>query len=157
MAQISATEQPHMKQIDLTTLNLQQLGTLKQQLDQELDLFQESLTSLKIAQQKFQTSNESLECFDSSIEGKEIMVPLTGSMYVPGKLVDTSNVIIDIGTKYYVEKDIPQARSYFQRKTKFVTEQMEKIQYLGLEKSKIRDAIVEIIQLKINQQQPSQA
>lgn len=25
-------------------------------------------------------------------------------MYVPGKLIDTSNVIIDIGTRYYVEK-----------------------------------------------------
>lgn len=34
MAQISASEQPHMKQIDLTTLNVQQLSTLKQQLDQ---------------------------------------------------------------------------------------------------------------------------
>lgn len=34
MAQISASEQPHMKQIDLATLNVQQLSTLKQQLDQ---------------------------------------------------------------------------------------------------------------------------
>lgn len=30
---------------------------------------------------------------------------------------------------------------------------MEKLQYLGIEKSKIRDAIVEIIQMKLNQQQ----
>lgn len=155
MAQISTSEQPHMKQIDLTTLNIQQLTTLKQQLDQELDLFQESLTSLKGAQGKFQTSNETLQNFDSDSEGKNILVPLTGSMYVPGQLVDTSNVIIDIGTRYYVEKDIPTAKDYFQRKTKFVTEQMEKIQYLGLEKSKIRDAIVEIVQMKLNQQQQS--
>lgn len=34
MAQISAREAPHLQQIDLTTLNLQQLSTLKQQLDQ---------------------------------------------------------------------------------------------------------------------------
>lgn len=34
MAQISATEQRGMQQIDLTTLNLPQLSTLKQQLDQ---------------------------------------------------------------------------------------------------------------------------
>lgn len=34
MAQISSTEQPNMKQIDLTTLNIQQLSALKQQLDQ---------------------------------------------------------------------------------------------------------------------------
>lgn len=34
MAQISAKEEPHLQQIDLTTLNIQQLTALKQQLDQ---------------------------------------------------------------------------------------------------------------------------
>ncbi|KAJ8919151.1 hypothetical protein NQ315_012137 [Exocentrus adspersus] len=153
MAQISATEQKGMQQIDLTTLNIQQLSTLKQQLDQELNLFQESLGSLKIAQTKFQNSGETLEKVTPEAEGKEILVPLTGSMYVPGKLHETNNVIIDIGTRYYVEKDIDAAKDYFQRKIKFVTEQMEKIQYLGLEKSKIRDAIVEIAEMKLAQQQ----
>ncbi|XP_060523826.1 prefoldin subunit 5 [Cylas formicarius] len=155
MAQISATEQPHMKQIDLKQLNIPQLSQLKQQLDQELNLFQESLASLKVAQTKFQTSSETLQNFSPDSEGSEILVPLTGSMYVPGKLVDTNNVIIDIGTRYYVEKDIPAAKDYFQRKIEFVTEQMEKIQYLGLEKSKIRDAIVEIVEMKLAQQQQS--
>ncbi|XP_018562427.1 prefoldin subunit 5 [Anoplophora glabripennis] len=155
MAQISATEQKGMQQIDLTTLNIQQLSTLKQQLDQELNLFQESLASLKVAQSKFQNSGETLEKVTPETEGKDILVPLTGSMYVPGKLHDTNKVIIDVGTRYYVEKDIDAAKDYFQRKIKFVTEQMEKIQYLGLEKSKIRDAIVEIAEMKLAQQQQS--
>lgn len=34
MAQISTNAQPHMEQIDLRTLNIQQLSALKQQLDQ---------------------------------------------------------------------------------------------------------------------------
>lgn len=89
-------------------------------------------------------------------------------MYVPGKLVDPNNVIIDIGTRYYAEKvklfnikicdntttkfqDLKSAKDYFQRKIKFVTEQMEKIQLLGLEKSRIRDTIVEILELKLKQ------
>ena len=33
---------------------------------------------------------------------------------------------------------------------------MEKIQLLGMEKSKIRDAIVEIVEMKLNQQQQAQ-
>ncbi|KAG5875497.1 hypothetical protein JTB14_015109 [Gonioctena quinquepunctata] len=157
MAQISASEQKGMQQIDLTTLNIQQLSTLKQQLDQELNLFQESLASLKIAQGKYQNSGETLEKVNHDSEGNDILVPLTGSMYVPGKLHDTKNVIIDVGTRYYVEKDIEAAKDYFQRKTKFVTEQMEKIQYLGLEKSKIRDAIIEIADIKMAQQQQQQS
>lgn len=38
------------------------------------------------------------------IGDKTILVPLTGSLYVPGKLQDVENVIIDVGTGYYVQK-----------------------------------------------------
>lgn len=156
MASISSTEQRGMQQIDLSALNIPQLSSLKQQLDQELNLFQESLASLKVAQNKFQNSGETLEKITPEMEGSPILVPLTGSMYVPGKLYDTDKLIIDVGTRYYVEKDGKASKDYFQRKVKFVTEQMEKIQYLGLEKSKIRDTIVELLEMKLVQQQALQ-
>jgi prefoldin subunit 5 len=35
---------------------------------------------------------------------KQILVPLTTSLYVPGVLADTENVIVDAGTGFYVEK-----------------------------------------------------
>ena len=35
---------------------------------------------------------------------KTILVPLTSSLYVPGKLADPENVIVDVGTEYYVKK-----------------------------------------------------
>ena len=35
---------------------------------------------------------------------KTILVPLTNSLYVPGKLCDLENVIVDVGTGYYVKK-----------------------------------------------------
>jgi hypothetical protein len=31
-------------------------------------------------------------------------VPLTSSLYVPGKLTDVENVVVDVGTGYYVKK-----------------------------------------------------
>jgi prefoldin alpha subunit len=36
--------------------------------------------------------------------GKQILVPLTASLYVPGTLQDADNVIVDVGTGFYVEK-----------------------------------------------------
>lgn len=36
--------------------------------------------------------------------GKEVLVPLTSSLYVPGRLADTEMVVVDIGTGYYVRK-----------------------------------------------------
>jgi prefoldin alpha subunit len=38
--------------------------------------------------------------------GTTILVPLTNSLYVPGKLSDTEHVVVDIGTGYYVKKVI---------------------------------------------------
>lgn len=39
-----------------------------------------------------------------NVLGKTILVPLTNSLYVPGELVDVQNIILDVGTGYYVEK-----------------------------------------------------
>ena len=37
---------------------------------------------------------------------KNVLIPLTSSLYVPGKLKTTETVIVDIGTGYFVEKVI---------------------------------------------------
>uniref|UniRef100_T1E2G7 Putative unfolded binding protein n=1 Tax=Psorophora albipes TaxID=869069 RepID=T1E2G7_9DIPT len=161
MSAISATEKPQMQQIDLNTLNLQQLTQLKNQLDQELTVFQESLqtlkmarvkySGLKMARVKYSGSKEALEQFKPDWNEKQILVPLTGSMYVPGTIKDAENVIIDIGTGYYVQNDLESAKNFFKRRVDFVQEQMEKIEVLGMEKSKIRDAIREVMEMKLLQ------
>lgn len=35
---------------------------------------------------------------------KPLLIPLTSSLYVPGKLADAENVLVDVGARYYVEK-----------------------------------------------------
>ena len=45
----------------------------------------------------------------------------------------------------YWAQNVEQAKSYFKRKVKFVTEQMEKIQMLGIEKSNVRDGETQYI------------
>jgi len=143
---------PQAQMISLATLpnlNLQQLTMFKQQLDQELGVFQDSLHTLKIAQSRFQESGSCLEKITSNTEGSDVLVPLTGSMYVTGKLADANNVIVDIGTGYYAEKNIDDAKNYFKRKVEYVTEQMEKIQQVGVERTKLREATMDIIEAKI--------
>ncbi|XP_018332227.1 probable prefoldin subunit 5 [Agrilus planipennis] len=151
MATIGPPE-ANMHQIDLTKLSIPQLTQLKEQLDQELVVFQNSLQSLKVALKKFQNSADCLGNFGPESEDKPLLVPLTGSMYVPGRLKDTNRVIIDIGTGYYAEMDNDASKDYFKRKVAFVTEQMEKIQIIGLEKSKIRDAVASVLGMRMKQQ-----
>ncbi|RVW51405.1 putative prefoldin subunit 5 [Vitis vinifera] len=35
--------------------------------------------------------------------GKKMLVPLTASLYVPGKLDDADKVLVDVGTGYFIE------------------------------------------------------
>ncbi|CAH0389493.1 unnamed protein product [Bemisia tabaci] len=143
--------------IDISKIPIKHLNALKQDLDKELNVFQDSLQTLKIAQTKFQESKESLEAITPDSKGKEILVPLTKSVYVPGRISDVDNVLLDIGTGYYIQKDIEGAKDYFQRKVEFVTKNMEKIQEIGLEKSRLRDAIFDAMGAKIKAEEASQA
>merc|ERR1712061_676929 len=94
----------------------------------------------------------SLACMTPSSEGKEVLVPLTGSMYVPGLLTQPEKVVVDIGTGYYVEKDSSAAQEYFNRKVKFVTENMERVQAIGNEKANIRELVMDVMQEKLRSQ-----
>ena len=85
-------------------------------------------------------------------DGKQVLVPLTGSMYVPGQLANPDKVVVDIGTGYYVEKSSKNAQEYFNRKVKFVTENMERVQSIGNEKAKIRELVMDVMQDKLRAQ-----
>lgn len=57
-----------------------------------------------MAKTKFAGSKEALEQINPTWKDKEILVPLTGSMYVPGIVKQVDSFIIDVGTGYYAEK-----------------------------------------------------
>ena len=101
---------------------------------------------------RFQESGDSLSKMTQDSDGKQVLVPLTGSMYVPGQLANPDKVVVDIGTGYYVEKSSKKAKEYFDRKVKFVTENMERVQGIGNEKAKIRELVMDVMQEKLRAQ-----
>ncbi|KAK3575126.1 hypothetical protein QTP86_020810, partial [Hemibagrus guttatus] len=114
--------------VNLTELSLPQLEGLKSQLDQETEFLSSSIAQLKVVQTKYVEAKDSLNILRKSNEGKELLVPLTSSMYVPGTLNDVEHVLINVGTGYYVEKNVEDGKDFFKRKIDFLTKQMEKIQ-----------------------------
>lgn len=119
-------------------------------------MFQDSLQTLKVAKTKFDGSKEALEQISDDWANKEILVPLTGSMYVKGVVNNIDKFIIDIGTGYYVEKDITTSKDYFKRKVDYVQEQMDKIDTLGRQKSKVLNAVIDVIEMKVAALQAAQ-
>lgn len=109
-----------------------------------------------MAQQKFGDSRENVKKLMNKDQGKEILVPLTSAMYVPGTLENTKTVLVNVGTGYYVEKDLKEADEYFGRKVDLVTQQLELLQPKLVEKHKLKQAIQDILTLKVQAQVQSQ-
>lgn len=75
------------------------------------------------------------------------MVPLTTSLYVPGKIADAEKVIVDVGTGYYVEMSTKQADQMYQEKVKFVGENLEKLQGTIERKQDNLRVVAEVLQM----------
>ena len=60
-------------------------------------------------------------------QGREVMVPLTSSLYVPGVMEDNTNVLVEVGAGYFIEKTTVDASSYCERKIKSLTESSTKV------------------------------
>jgi prefoldin alpha subunit len=97
------------------------------QIDAEIDHLAESYKDLQDAKQKFKESRDAITIQRTLPNDKSILVPLTSSMYVPGHISNTQQYLINIGTQYLVEKDADGAIDYFDRKMKFIDEQLAKL------------------------------
>lgn len=101
-----------------------------EQTNVEIDTLVESYKDLQDAKQKFKESLDAIKVQRELPDDKNILVPLTGSMYVPGHITNTKEFLLDIGTQYLVEKDADGAIDYFERKMKFIDVQLAKFSQL---------------------------
>ena len=102
--------------IDITKCSPQQLSDLGKALETELQQLTQSYNQLLMGSRKFQESKEVLAYLKEHGQGKEVMVPLTSSLYVPGVMEDTENVLVEVGASYFIEQNTVKAQDYCQRK-----------------------------------------
>ncbi|KAI0631777.1 Prefoldin-domain-containing protein [Trametes polyzona] len=142
------------QQINVTDLDVPQLAEVRRQLEEELTHLSNSYAQLRQAQAKFRA------CIDNvgqvKPENKEIdktiLVPLTNSLYVPGKLNDTEHVIVDVGTGYYVKKTRAQALKHYESKVEFIRTNLEALQETIQKKQENMNYLINVLQMKLQQQ-----
>jgi len=115
------------KMVDIRQLNAQQLTEVSQRIETELQVLQNCHAELVSVKKKFISSREAVSELKDHC-GNKLMIPLTGSLYVSGRFSNDDKLIVDIGTNFYVEKSRIEAMEFFDRKLKYVEENVEKIQ-----------------------------
>ncbi|KAF2401172.1 Prefoldin alpha subunit [Trichodelitschia bisporula] len=138
--------------VKLTDLSVAQLSQLKKQLDEELQHLTSSFQSLRTAQAKFRDCLNSISTgLASKNTDRTILVPLTSSLYVPGKLADTEKVIVDVGTGFYVEKSRNGAKEFYEGKVKELQTNLVDLEKIVAGKSDNLRLIEDVLRQKILQ------
>ena len=83
--------------MDITGLPAGELQKLRQSLSEDVQLITNNFGNLKVAQARYTQAMEAVTQLSDASEDAAIMVPLTGSLYIPGKLNNVKSVMVDIG------------------------------------------------------------
>ncbi|KAK3696564.1 subunit of tubulin prefoldin [Vermiconidia calcicola] len=147
------------QQIDISSLSAQQLSQVKKQLDDEVQHLTNSYQSLKRAQAKFRECVANVKSgVAESTKDKPILVPLTSSLYVPGKLADTKHVLVDVGTGFYVEKTTADAEKFYNGKVEELGSNIKELENIANGKAQNLRMVEEVLRQKMiaGQQQGGQ-
>ncbi|KAG1748119.1 Prefoldin subunit-domain-containing protein [Suillus lakei] len=146
------TSQP--QQINVADLDLQQLSDVRRQLEEELNHLTNSFAQLKQAQAKFKSCIENVGEVKPQNKGTTILVPLTNSLYVPGHLSDAENVIVDVGTGYYVKKAFSNpSDKYYETKVEYIRTNLDTLQETIQKKQENMNYLINVMQAKVQQSQ----
>ncbi|KAJ1668856.1 subunit of tubulin prefoldin [Coemansia sp. RSA 1813] len=151
---MSASNKP--QSINLEDMSLQQLQKIKTQLESEINDLTTAFTQMKQAQGAFRECKSCISTLTPESQDKTILIPLSNSLYVPGKLSNVKSVVMDVGTGYYVEKSTDDAAIYYDKKIDYVQENAKKIQETVEQKQASYRGLLEIMQYKLTQQQQQQ-
>jgi prefoldin alpha subunit len=136
--------------IDLNDLSVEQLQQLRTSLNDEVQVLTSNMTNLRGAINRFTTSSQSLDVFNERNQDQQIFIPLTSSMYIPGKLANIRNVLVDVGTGYYVEKPIPDAKKYIDTKITYLGDNIDNIANIALQKRRDLETVTVLLQTKLS-------
>ncbi|PVH83108.1 Prefoldin alpha subunit [Cadophora sp. DSE1049] len=141
---------PKGQQVDLASLTTQQLSSIKKQLDDEIEHLTNSHSQLRAAQAKFRECIRSIAGgVNQKLDGKPILVPLTTSLYVPGTLADPDNVIVDVGTGFYVEKTTKDATKFYEAKVEELGANLKGLETIVQGKSKNLSVVEDVLREKV--------
>ncbi|XP_058182468.1 prefoldin subunit 5 [Rhododendron vialii] len=141
--------------VEIDKLSVEQLKSLKEQADLEVNVLQDSLNNIRTATSRLEAASTALHDLSLRPQGKKLLVPLTASLYVPGKLDDADKVLVDVGTGYFIEKTMAEGKDYCERKINLLKSNYDQLLEVATKKKSIADEAGVILQAKLKQMAPA--
>ncbi|KAL9317020.1 hypothetical protein ACSQ67_013537 [Phaseolus vulgaris] len=159
----------------LERMSVEQLKAVKEQTDMEVNLLQDSLTNIRNATTRLEIASSALNDLSVRPPANQILVPLTASLYVPATLHDSTHVLIDVGTGYFIEvlrigesfvqfvscssivivmrkqKTMDEGKDYCDRKINLLKSNFDQLVEVASKKKNVADEAGVILQAKMKQ------
>eukprot|EP00608_Synchroma_pusillum_P004318 CAMPEP_0198440704 /NCGR_PEP_ID=MMETSP1452-20131203/59789_1 /TAXON_ID=1181717 /ORGANISM="Synchroma pusillum, Strain CCMP3072" /LENGTH=160 /DNA_ID=CAMNT_0044161321 /DNA_START=16 /DNA_END=498 /DNA_ORIENTATION=- len=145
------------REVDISSFSVEQLNNLKQNFEQEVRDMQTRVQVLAGARRRFANSQACLDELGEASDGDPMLVPVTESMYCAGRVASAGTVLVDIGTGFYMERSLADARQYLQRKVALVDRNMEAAGQVLQQKGHNLDQVTMALQHKILRYQQMEA
>ena len=137
------------EQLSLSSLTVEQLMIIKNRLEGELQKLTATIQLTNESVAKTQAAKDALANFAASQPGKEMLVPITESMYVKGVVEETKRPIIELGSGYFAETSVDNASQFFSRRIARLNTQQEQLRTQFKEKQQQYQIVVSIANQKL--------
>jgi prefoldin alpha subunit len=128
------------KEIPLGQLSLEQLSAVGKQIEQDVQSLSGSYTSLKVVLNKFKDNKSFIKQLQQA-KDKEMLIPISQSVFIPGKCSDISHLMVELGGNYLVSTKVSKAEAFCDRKIELLNQNMDKIDNMIIEKNKIMNEL----------------
>ena len=143
--------------INIDTMSLDQLNQVKTQQESRLEQLTAQYHQLRAVSARLSTAKSAqADLAGNNNEGREIMIPLTESLYAPGKIVDSNKILVELGAGFFVEKNSKDALKVLERKSKIVDANSENVLQAAEAASRNVEAVKAAMQGKIMEIQARQ-
>ena len=123
-----------VREVPIEKLSIEQLNYVGQQIEKEIKNYSQYYSSLRAVNNKYLDNKEYIKLL-KEYKDKEILVPMTSSLYIPGKCADVKKLTIEIGANFFVETTVEKAEKFCDRKIESLKTNMDSIDKLIQEKN----------------------
>ncbi|CDJ38769.1 prefoldin subunit 5, putative [Eimeria tenella] len=133
---------------NLGSLTLDQCSSLVRRAEAEVENLSNHLSQLKFAASRVSEAREAVIQLDAyrqrqkEGEAPEVLVPLTGALYVKGRLDCDDKVLVDIGAGYMIQKTYQDEKKDAMRILTFMSEQQARLEKIISDKVKQLQVLV---------------
>lgn len=149
-------QQDNQEEFNPMLMDLPQLSDTKTRLESEMNELGQQIELLAQARQKFMSATATVTEIQKFPANNRQLVPINTSLYVPGKILTTEKLLVELGTGYYCEKSAPDALKVIERKSALVADSISQIERVGYEKRMQLEQVINVMKYKASQGQQQQ-